>query len=184
MQITRTQLAAALPFAHKEKTRYAMNAVRVFSTGNACTVEATNGKQLIRVTDASLDSDARDADSLTVPAELAKQSLRGFPRGKRSQHIEVSRVGEVISTESSGQSLTYRETLGVFPPTDDVWPESPEGLVIGLGVPVLEVLIKALKAAKLDVVKLTIKDAEAGVHFVSSGGDVKLEGILMPVQIA
>lgn len=175
-EIGRKVIAAAVPFAHKKPNRYAMNTVRVFDK----TAEATNGKQLIRATDLEHTGDGA-AEPTLLPLTLAKAAAKST--NTNDETVVTSDGSSVAATTTQG-TASEKAVAGFYPPTDEVWPETLEqGVEFGMARDVLEGLLKAMKAAKLGTVKLWVDGPTKPIHFACGDASIKLEGILMPVQL-
>ena len=168
MLISRHAIAAALAATTSDDTRYHLDGIHVRPDG---TIESTNGHLAIVATQAERTPDEDfptvpgaeyhgdpERDFL-IPSDLAKRLIAGMPKKATIpalQHVQTSRNGSPSTVTLAATDLqapivstiTIDET-STFPAIDRVMPaaDKPGTVAIALGVPVLEAILKATKAA-------------------------------------
>lgn len=190
--IRRSQLAGALPFAARDARRYPpKSGVRVRVDQERTVAEAMNGRALVRVETPRGDDDT--IGEATIPPAAVKSTLKALGRRKPKAN-EPQAGGERVAGVSvngttvveAGESRTECPNLeGHYPPTDEAWPTGELRLRVGLGVDVLEGLVKSLKAAGKSNVTLEFLGDESVPHlkpvlFHAGGEGPRVRGLLMP----
>ena len=228
MIIKRQAIAAALPATTSDDTRYFLKALELRPDG---TVVSTNGHLCVMVRDTEPYADAdfpivpgapfhgSPAKAVLIDGDVAKRMIAATPKKSSIpilKGLQVSRNGSddtatVAATDlDSPMVSTLKDEGQTFPDCDRVRPKLDDQptIEVGIGIPVLEAMIKAVKALQTDkrapMVKLVIpigrrhRDVTPGEGpeiptsgaligafcFKATGSDgLQLDGIAMPMRI-
>lgn len=191
-------LARLLPYAHKEKTRYAMDGIAVSRDGSS--LAATNGKICARIGDALGDN------PIVIPADDVKVLIRDAKSKRREPERAITfasadngvtvtaTVHDADNPEREHGTRTFRPVEGYFPPIEDVYDDMGETTTFGLDFALLERMYKAAKAAGNTAGRVTVRvgdnrasRASTHVEFRATPGAVDsrpVEALIMPVNLA
>ena len=192
-------------FASKDQTRYVINSVH-YNKAAGC-IEATNGRQLVRVpverseefppvTGADPGAELPDC---TIPIVPFKKALAGIPNGNSLPIIQHAAVtpgpeGKVRLTTNdldTEQSALVKLVEGNFPNTQQVIPEWPATLAIGLSPVELKKICDYCAKHGFEAgnsgpsIRFEFKDSLSPVRWackLASGREAT--GVLMPMRLS
>lgn len=162
--------------AAKKKSRFAMDGVLIDGKG----LTATDGKSLVHVTHVGFPLEG--VEPFVLGLEDAKELNKSVGVGKKARPFKFDvNSGTALR---GGESRTFEEVPGTFPPWEDVIPDDRDSTNdIGIRASRLVNVLKAAIAFGGKDVKLrmSVKNDSSAIVFTSLGPDGrKFTGVLMP----
>lgn len=177
------------------------HSVRTYVHFGKTRVEATDGRIIlhtkrIRIQEEDLPSDLdshkrETAETTLVPNSVIRDSWKKvLQKGKLSMFCNAYLFkNEVASTDSETTSCeAFSSEERTFPRTENVMVDysKDEGIThIGLGVPVLEKLLKAAKRLEACHIELWIKDHSSPIQIKmhDARAELEIDGVFMPFKV-
>ncbi len=175
---------APMHAASKDAGRLPINGVNIGKDGSA----GTNGHVLAMVRNEDDESMlGLDSESVTIPLDVAKDLAKAIKKLPASQRAELESQGERSARLSyAGVSQEFPLEPSEFPNVDAVLPTAEPEFTVGIGIEVLETLIKVARhytGERQRILEFRFSDNLSVFEVKVQGADERLRLVAMPARV-